>query len=609
MIQTFNYVVLTDGIKLTGAYPHNNEMIIPATVDGHRVTAIGQRAFCGAGIKRLYIEPGILSIEDEAFKNCQELTFVHLPDTLSSIRNHVFENCRKLKEITLPASVTRMGNGTFIRCQALTDVKIENGIRTLGESTFLECDFLTEIELPDSITSIGFSLFWHCKNLSCVQSGKHTLKIERDAFFGCQNLTKVQIPSCIRSVSRNAFKDTPLEVPDSDGFHIVDGKILLSYSGDQQQIHIPEGIVAIAEGAFLDNRDIRSVVCPDTLLGIGKKAFQNCDRLQRIQLHSGLTLIESSAFENCRQLKDIRLPDTLTDLGDRAFCGCQMLGRIVIPPGIARICDYTFKDCEHALQIYFSGKVTQIGNSAFEYCKSVTRIQLPKTVTQIGKYAFYGCSALSDFFFPKDIISIGEDAFGKCDALTSISTHKWFFDQSFLGLGNSTDITFLKDDDSKWVTLFYADDWRRYVDIPGRDKLVHSLLHAPYRIDFATYDTCLPLLTYVEDQIDLALNRLLTPVQLSAVSQKQYEHFLCLHPQETISFFLKKNLSEAVSVLCKTDFFTKETLTQAIDMAGHRGNTRILSLLMDYRNSHISNTALDDLFQLDDETAASGNNI
>lgn len=586
-------------VKITGIYSRDDELTIPAILDGYQVSVIGKRAFCGTGIKSIDIEDGICSIEDEAFKNCRELIHIRLPGTLSSIGNHVFENCVQLKEITLPAAIAKMGNGTFIRCQSLKQITIQTGIRTLGKSTFLECTSLTEIEIPDSIHTIGFSLFWHCTKLKSVKLGNQTKAIERDAFLGCENLTAISVPSCICSVSRNAFKDTPLEHTDIHGFHMIDHKILLSYTGVQQQLHIPDGTAVIAEDAFCGNKNLRSVICADTLLGIGKKAFQNCDHLSRIQLNSALIRIESSAFEGCKQLKDIHFPDSLTILEDKAFCGCLMLDRIVIPPKISRICDYTFKNCESALQIYFSGNITHIGVSAFEYCKSVTHIRLPKTTSHIGKYAFYGCSALSECSFPKAIERIEEDAFGHCRALTNISTYKWILGPGFLGLGNSTDITFLKEDDSKWVTLFYADDWRRFVDAPGRDKLVHALLHAPEQIDFDTYDTCLSLLIHVEDQIDLALNRLLTPVQLTEKARKYYEQFLCKHPPEVISFVLKKNLPEAISLLYQIDFFTKDTLTKAIDTAGQTGNTQILLLLMDYRSNRFSDTALEDLFRLD----------
>ena len=586
-------------IRISGVYPAEPSLVIPARIDGYPVSVIEKKAFSGSEIREVYIEDGITVIEDEAFKSCRKLTAIRLPETLAEVGNHVFENCICLTEISLPASIRKMGNAAFIHCLSLSRVTLADGIQSLGESTFLECCSLEEIKLPDSIRTISFSMFWHCRRLKRVTAGAQTELIGRDAFRGCESLTALSVPSCIRSVGKNAFGGTPLELPDPDGICMINGKIFYSCMGNQKQLQIPDGTTVIAEDACSGNEVLKSIHCPDTLRGIGRQAFKDCRRLEQVRLNPGLSSMEAGAFEGCRKLKDIRLPDTLTILGEKAFLGCVLLERIVIPPRITRIPDYAFKDCESALQIYFAGKVTEIGASAFEYCRSVTHLKLPHTASQLGKCAFYGCSSLSDVSFPETIRVIEEDAFGQCPALTNIRTRKWLPGQGFLGLGNSTDITFLKEDGSVWLTLFYADDWRRFADIPARDRLVHAFLRAPGFIDFESYDTCLDLLKYAEDQIDLALNRLMTPVELSDAARKQYETFLCLHPYKTIDFILKKNLPDAVLLLFDIHFFTEEIITKAIQMAGLADNTPILLLLMEYKNYRFGTAMPDDLFRID----------
>ena len=70
---------------------------IPDTLDGYAVTAIG----------------------NEAFRLCQNLLSVSIPDGVTSIGDRAFYGCWFLSHITIPDSVTSIGDGAFEAC-ALT---------------------------------------------------------------------------------------------------------------------------------------------------------------------------------------------------------------------------------------------------------------------------------------------------------------------------------------------------------------------------------------------------------------------------------------------------------------------------------------------------------
>ena len=94
MAVTFTYYFCRADRKelcITGVYPAAPIMTIPAEIDGYPVCAIEKRAFFGSEIQEIYIEDGISVIGDEVFKNCQKLTSIRLPETLTEIGNHVFE--------------------------------------------------------------------------------------------------------------------------------------------------------------------------------------------------------------------------------------------------------------------------------------------------------------------------------------------------------------------------------------------------------------------------------------------------------------------------------------------------------------------------------------
>ena len=53
---------------------NGNDITIPAYIDGHRVTAIGQSAFTNCShLESVVIDEGIMSIEEEAFEGCRSL--------------------------------------------------------------------------------------------------------------------------------------------------------------------------------------------------------------------------------------------------------------------------------------------------------------------------------------------------------------------------------------------------------------------------------------------------------------------------------------------------------------------------------------------------------
>ena len=85
------------------------DVVIPATVNGHAVTAIGDKAF--------------------------------------------FE-CYRLKSLTIPGSVKTLGQDAFFDCWHLESVTMGEGLTTIGVGAISECPYLTSLEIPASVTSI-----------------------------------------------------------------------------------------------------------------------------------------------------------------------------------------------------------------------------------------------------------------------------------------------------------------------------------------------------------------------------------------------------------------------------------------------------------------------
>ncbi len=179
----FKYTVLEDGTaEITGYNGKAETLEIPSKLDGYTVTSIGY----------------------EAFKDCDSLTSVTIPDSVESISEDVFGYCNGLTEIKvdgnnknyssqdgvlfdknktelikypsgntrasydIPKSVTSICNSAFIRSNSLTNITIPEGVTTIGESAFFNCYSLTSVTIPKSVTSIGLGAFYDCYDLTDI---------------------------------------------------------------------------------------------------------------------------------------------------------------------------------------------------------------------------------------------------------------------------------------------------------------------------------------------------------------------------------------------------------------------------------------------------------
>ena len=125
---------------------------------------------------------GVEQIGDFAFDNCDDLTNIRIPDSITKIGDFAFQWCSSLTNITIPASVTQIGNYAFYNCFSLTNITIPNGVTKIKDFAFGRCSSLTSITMPDSITQIG-----------------------KGAFSDCSSLTNITIPDSVTQIGNWAF--------------------------------------------------------------------------------------------------------------------------------------------------------------------------------------------------------------------------------------------------------------------------------------------------------------------------------------------------------------------------------------------------------------------
>lgn len=111
---------------------------------------------------------GLKSIPVEAFRECNNLKKIKLPNNISSIENSAFKECDQLFSIYLPSNITRIGSQAFGGCCKLREINISLNVDCIEELTFSHCINLKQIVIGENVRSIGEGAFRNCRNLAHI---------------------------------------------------------------------------------------------------------------------------------------------------------------------------------------------------------------------------------------------------------------------------------------------------------------------------------------------------------------------------------------------------------------------------------------------------------
>ena len=213
------------------------------------------------------------------------------------ICDSAFGNCDSLSEIVIPSSVTSIGDSAFYGCYSLSEIVIPSSVTSIGDGAFSSCDSLSEIVIPSSVTNVGNGAFSFCSSLSEIVIPSSVTSIGKGVFSGCSSLSEIVIPSSVTSIGDSAF----------------------SGCDSLSEIVIPSSVTSIGKGVFCGCRSLFEIVIPSSVTSIGDSAFSGCDSLSEIVIPSSVTSIGDHAFFCCRSLFEIVIPSSVTSIGKGAF--------------------------------------------------------------------------------------------------------------------------------------------------------------------------------------------------------------------------------------------------------------------------------------------------
>ena len=202
-------VTIPEGVTSIGNYAFEGcDNLTTVTIPGS-VTSIGSHAFYNTGYYNtasnwvdgvLYLDNCLLDVDFDEISNAYSI----LSGT-RVIANYTLVDCDSLTAVTIPESVTNIGADTFWSCDNLTTVTISEGVRSIGKWAFMDSTSLTTVTIPRSTTSIGEGAFAYCDSLTTVTISEGVRSIGEWAFMDCDSLTTVTIPRNVTSIGDNAF--------------------------------------------------------------------------------------------------------------------------------------------------------------------------------------------------------------------------------------------------------------------------------------------------------------------------------------------------------------------------------------------------------------------
>lgn len=219
--------------------------------------------YCPKNFSGIYrVAEEVKRIGKSAFRNCNQLTEIVLPEGLEVIGDTAFYGCTQLKQISLPKSVSQIGAYAYKGCPLQGTLDLMN-VKDIGEGAFEGCTGLTSVVLPENL-----------------------LRIEASLFQGCTGLTVVNIPQCVTTIGTSAFASC----------------------SRLQSVAIPDEVERIEDYAFKGCSNMKHLAIGNSVKKIGVEAFGECRRLKSLSIPASVDSILSS-FVDCDSVSSLELKD------------------------------------------------------------------------------------------------------------------------------------------------------------------------------------------------------------------------------------------------------------------------------------------------------------
>ena len=295
----------------------------------------------------LHLSNNIITIEENAFKNCTALNSVEWGNNLQVIKQNAFLNSGYTGELELPNTLTDIGENSFSNTK-ITKVTIPGNLTIIPKAAFADNANLTSVVLNEGLKVIGEKAFSNCaittiSTASTNNQFPESLEEFGEKCFNKNQLTTVKLPDAIKIIRGFVFANNKINSVDFGAYNDVNARrwyrdaglagIMIAagmfYNNELESITLPEHIWAIGSSAFSNNH-LKSVSIPSNVSNIYFYGFQNNPELKEVKFLTkddghgkqvGVSQIDRGAFEGCSIEGHLSFPDNMNEMGGGSFAG------------------------------------------------------------------------------------------------------------------------------------------------------------------------------------------------------------------------------------------------------------------------------------------------
>ena len=490
---------------------------------GNGLTSIDNSVFYSCDkLEQVSIGTMLRSISDNAFSNCNNLKYNEYGNAkyLGNAENPymLLVNAKSsgITSCTINANCNYINQSAFYNCDSLTTINIPHSVTTIGEKAFYSCDGLRDVNIPNSVSIINSqafnnrNIFFYCE-ASSKPSGWYTYSsynssnwdsslgtccwgasfgkdclayyitgqdsvdvvkymnndtaivipstvtysgttykvtgIKELAFEDCNNLKTITIPNTVARIAALAFVEAnKLETINVDAananYTSVDGVLfnkdkttLVCYPASNNKnvdYTIPSTVTTIVSGAFYKCNTLNSIYIPYNVTNVGYYAISAksiyCEHWGTPDGWSNYWKYSGERYRNARRIGDLIY--TITEVDDdefvaklRAYTGDG--GNVMIPTQITvREVAYEETD-DDVIDVSTENKATypvvSIESEVFRNCEGLTSVSIGESVTEINSSAFSNCTGLTSAYIGSSVKSISGYAFYNCSSLKTVT--------------------------------------------------------------------------------------------------------------------------------------------------------------------------------------------
>mgnify|MGYP001526346710 CR=1 FL=1 len=218
----YQYVLLEDGsAELLYCLSDDAEIVIPDTLDGHRVTSIDTISF-SLSLTAVTLPNSVADLDHNPFGCCPLLqtisvapehpSFYTLDGVLFRKKDDVlvaYPRGKAASSYTVPQGTSAVGERAFDCCSFLTSVSLPASVTEIDDYAFSDCSALVEVSIPSSVDEIGSCAFNYCTALSSLVIPDSVTEIEDIAFSECSALRSALLPASVTEIGVGAFDKCP----------------------------------------------------------------------------------------------------------------------------------------------------------------------------------------------------------------------------------------------------------------------------------------------------------------------------------------------------------------------------------------------------------------